>query len=82
MLFLYLDDALVLSDTYDQARTNDWIIDKLLLDLSFILSLEKCNFEPTQVFMHLGVTWNTKMIMLSLPQEKVQVIQKHLLDMF
>ena len=76
MLFLYLDDALVLGNTYDQAKTNGRIIAKLLLDLSFILSLEKCNFEPMQVFMHLGVTWNTKTMMLSLPQEKVQAIQK------
>ena len=76
MLFLYLDDVLVLGDTYDQAKTNGRIVAKLLLDLGFILSLEKCNFEPTQVFTHLGVTWNTKTMMLLLPQEKVQVIQK------
>ena len=76
MLFLYLDDALVLGDTYDQAKTNGQIVAKLLLDLSFIPSLEKCNFEPTQVFTHLGVTWNTKTMMLLLPQEKVQAIQK------
>ena len=76
MLFLYLDDALVLGDTYDQAKTNGWIVAKLLLDLGFVLSLEKCNFEPTQVFTHLGVMLNTKTMMLSLPQEKVQVIQK------
>ena len=75
-LFLYLDDALVLGDTYDQAKTNGRIVAKLLLDLGFVLSLEKCNFEPTQVFTHLGVTWNTKTMMLSLPQEKVQAIQK------
>ena len=76
MLLLYLDDVLVLGDTYNQAKTNGRIIAKLLLDLSFILSLEKCNFEPMQVFMHLGVMWNTKMMMLLLPQEKVQAIQK------
>ena len=29
-----------------------------------------------QVFTHLGVMWNTKTMMLSLPQEKVQAIQK------
>ena len=63
-LFLYPDDALVLGDTYDQAKTNGRIVAKLLLDLGFVLSLEKCNFEPTQVFTHLGVTWNTKTMML------------------
>ena len=76
MLFLYPDDTLVLGNTYDQAKTNGRIVAKLLLDLGFILSLEKCNFEPTQVFTHLGVTWNTKTMMLSLPQEKVQAMQK------
>ena len=75
-LFLYLDNALVLGNTYDQAKTNGRIIAKLLWDLGFVLSLEKCNFEPTQVFTHLGVTWNTKMMKLLLPQDKVQVIQK------
>ena len=72
MLFLYLDDVLVLGDTYGQAKTNGWIAAKLLPDLSFILSLEKCNFKPMQV----GVTWNTMTMMLLLPLEKVQAIQK------
>ena len=52
MLLLYLDDALALGNTYDQAKTNGGIVAKLLLDLGFILSLEKCNFKNQRKCSH------------------------------
>ena len=40
-----------------------------------MLSLEKCQLEPTQEFTQLGVVFNTQDINLSLPQDKVLLIK-------
>ena len=68
MVFLYLDDTLVLVNSYTQAKEDGQRVVQLLQRLGFILSLEKCQLEPTQEFTHLGLVFNTQNMTLSLLQ--------------
>ena len=70
-LFLYLDDALILADSYSQLKKDQWRVAQLLQRLESVLSLEKCQLEPTQKFTHLGLDFNTQDMTLSLPQDKM-----------
>ena len=59
-VFLYLNDALVLANSYTQAKEDGQRVVELLQILGFVLSLEKCQLEPTQEFTHLGLVLNTR----------------------
>ena len=72
---LHLDDALVLVTSYTQAKADGQRVGQLLQRLGFVLSLEKCQSEPTQEFTHLGLVFNIKNMTLSLTQDKVLTIK-------
>ena len=74
-IFLYLDNALVLASSYTQAKEGRQKVVQLLQKLGFVLSLEKCQLEPTQEFTHLGLVINTQNMTLSLLQDKVLAIK-------
>ena len=46
-IFLYLDDALLLANSYTQAKEDGQRVVQLLQKLGFVLSLEKCQVELT-----------------------------------
>ena len=43
--------------------------------MGFILKNDKCQFEPTLMFTHLGLKFNTREMTISLPGKKVQTIK-------
>ena len=67
-VFLYLDDALVLANSYTKAKEDGQRLVQFLQRLGFVLSLEKCQLEPTQEFTLLCLVFNTQNITFSLPQ--------------
>ena len=56
-VFLYLDDALVLANSYSQAKEDGQKVVQLLQRLGFVLSLETCQLESTQIFTHLDLVF-------------------------
>ena len=74
-VFLYLDDALVLANSYTLAKKDGQSVVQLLERLGFMLSLEKCQLEPTQEYTYLGLVFNTWNMTLSPPQDKVLTIK-------
>ena len=50
--FLYLDNALVLANSYTQAKENEQKVVQLVQKLGFVMRLKKCQLEPTQEFTH------------------------------
>ena len=74
-VFLYLDDAPVLANSYSQAKEDGQKVVQLLHRLGFMLILKKCQLEPTQECTHLGLVLNTQNITVSLPQDKVLEIK-------
>ena len=74
-IFLYLDDALVLANSYFLSKVDGQRVVQLLQKLGFVLILEKCQLEPTQEFTHWGLVFNTQNMTLSLSQDKVLVIK-------
>ena len=75
-LFLYLDDGLILAPSYNIAKEHGELVAELVQRLGFVLSWKKCNFEPTQIFTHLGVTFNSKEMTISLPEEKILKVRE------
>ena len=73
-VFLCLDDALILGNSYTQVKEDGQRVVQLLQRLGFVLSLEKCQLEPTQEFTHLGLLFSTQNMTLSLPQNKVLAV--------
>ena len=74
-LFLYLDNVLVLANSYTQAKEDGQRVVQLLQRLGFVLRWEKCQLEPTQEFTHLGFMFNTQNMSLLLPQDKVLMMK-------
>ena len=54
-VFLYLDGVLVLASSCTQAKEDGKRLAQLLHRLGFVLSLKRCQLEPTQEFTHLGL---------------------------
>ena len=59
-IFLYLDDALVLANSYTQVKEDWQRVVQLLQKLGFVQNLEKCQFEPTHEFTPLDLVFNTQ----------------------
>ena len=66
-IFLYLDDTLLLANSFTQAKKDGQMVVQLLQKLGFVLSLEKCQLEPTQEFTHLGLVFNTHNMTVTSP---------------
>ena len=72
---LYLDDALVLANSYTKTKEDGQRATQLIQKLGFVLSPEKCQLEPTQEFTHFGLVFNIQNMTLSLPPDKVLAIK-------
>ena len=58
-----------------QARIDEKRVAFLLLGLGFLLNPNKCQFEPAQMFIHLGLTPDTWEMIVLLSMDKVQAIK-------
>ncbi len=76
LLFLYIDDGLVLAYSKERARLDGEFVIAFLQQMGFTISWDKSCLEPTQVFDYLGVQWNLKEMTLSLPENKFQKIRE------
>ena len=72
----YLDDILLISDSYDLCLQQCQFTLDLLRSLGFVINVEKSCLLPVQRITHLGVIWDTQNMSVSLPEEKLLSIQR------
>lgn len=77
---LYLDDFLLLGATQEACTRNVAITCKLLSTLGFLFSAKKCHFPPTTRVKYLGFIFDSKTMMLELPDTRrsslIHLVQK------
>lgn len=73
-LVIYLDDILIFGKTFSECTRTTKSTIELLSSLGFILNLEKSILYPTQNITYLGFTFNSVIMQLGLPVEKVDRI--------
>ena len=70
-IIIYIDDILILSDSFEKCiRDAQFVIDTLI-DLGFHLKTEKCVLTPSQHFFFLGFMWDSNQMSCELPEEKL-----------
>ena len=74
-LFLYTNNAFILGNSLEQTRIDWQRLASLLHRFGFELSHCKCLFKPLQVFLHIGLMFNTREMTISLPGLKLQTTQ-------
>ena len=73
---VYLDDMLLIGHTIEETlMVRDTVI-SLLQQLRFVLNLKKSVLTPTQRIEFLGVTVDSLIMTLSLPEKKISKVQK------
>lgn len=70
----YIDDFIIISDSYEQCRQSQNILIHLLCDLGFSISWNKCT-GPSQELCFLGIMLNSVSMSMSIPQQKLQDIR-------
>ena len=68
----YLDDVLVLGESYKQCKMNIQTTQKLFHSLGFTINTKKSVTEPTQIIEHLGFIIYSNNMTVSLTTEKLQ----------
>ncbi|RVE43203.1 hypothetical protein evm_012152 [Chilo suppressalis] len=76
---IYLDDLLLLNDTYAGCKRNFEFTKHLLQSLGFTINFEKSNSTPSQTATYLGFVFNSVDYTISLTEEKRQKIKLELL---
>ena len=74
-IIVYIDDMLVLAESRDMAREALEALSHLLECLGFIINWGKSVLEPDNTIEFLGLTINTKSMILSLPAGKLKKIR-------
>lgn len=69
-IFCYLDDYVVLSDSFESCQSIQMEVIHLLIELGFAINWEKCS-TPAKTCKYLGIIINPDLMKLSLPAEKV-----------
>lgn len=69
---VYLDDVLVLSDSYDKCVRNVKRTIELLEFLGFLINKLKSQLEPRQEICYLGFVYNSVEMSVALPMKKIQ----------
>lgn len=78
MSSIYLDDLLLIGNSYDDCLENIAVTQQLLSALGFIINKDKCNLSPTTSCKYLGFIIDTKKFQISLPTEKCNKIKNKL----
>ena len=76
-LIVYLDDFLIVADSYQECLDAQHVLISLLIDLGFLVSWGKV-LGPTQCLPFLGIVINTEYCTLSLDREKLCNLQNKL----
>ena len=71
----YLDDILICASSYTQAISDMNKAIDLLTSLGFSINFEKSNLVPSKIIIHIGYSWNSMDMTLSLPDEKIRKIK-------
>ncbi|XP_062610476.1 uncharacterized protein LOC134272244 [Saccostrea cucullata] len=71
MIVLYLDDGLAFASTEDQCLLDSQFIQKTLSEVGLVVNVEKSHFIPTQVIEWLGLTWNSNLFSISVPDRRI-----------
>lgn len=72
----YLDDLLIMARTEEQSRRNTQLVWDKLAELGFIVNKEKSSMEPTQKLDHLGFSFDTRNMTLSVPKNKLRDLRR------
>ncbi|KAA6378723.1 MAG: putative Transposon Ty3-I Gag-Pol polyprotein [Streblomastix strix] len=70
----YCDDLLFLDQNQSKLRIKSLMALKLLQNLGWIISMDKCNLEPQQEFSYLGWKFNSKQMTIQCTEERVKKI--------
>ena len=72
---IYLDDVLILADTFGMVVRHAQIVVDLLVFLGLTIKIEKSVLVPSQRIFFLGFIWDTRTLTCILPPEKLDNIQ-------
>lgn len=75
--FCYLDDFILIGDTFDQCQQAQLTLIHLLGDLGFATNWKKCT-SPSKNCIYLGVQIDTQLMQLRLPKEKLNKLHTEL----
>lgn len=81
MSCIYLDDILVIGNSYDSCAENTHVTCKLLESLGFIINTYKSHLIPSTRQKFLGLNYDSEKVRVELPTDKVVKIKK-LIDKF
>ena len=76
LIIIYLDDMLLIDHTIEETLVARDTVIFLLQPLGFVLNLKKLVLTPTQRIEFLGLTVDSLIMTLSLPEKKVSNVQK------
>ena len=74
-MFIYLDDILVMATSAEHCRRSAQFVVNTLISLGFYINGDKCVLTPSQSFFFLGFLWDTRLMLCSLPVEKLEKIK-------
>ena len=69
---VYLDDWLLIGKSYSCCKENIKATLRLLRDLGFIVNFKKSQLIPTQLCKYLGLCYDSKNMLVTLPHDKVK----------
>ena len=67
---IYIDDIIVIGDTYEECLIGTIKTIKLFLKLGFIIHPEKSSLQPSQEITYLGFAFNSREMSVTLTSEK------------
>lgn len=72
----YLDDLLIMARSKEQSRHYTRLVRDKLMALGFLINEQKSTMEPTQALDHLGFTFDTRKMTLSVPKNKLRDLRR------
>jgi hypothetical protein len=75
-LSAYLDDLLIMARSKELSLLHTRLIRGKLTELGFLINEEKSSMTPSQTLDHLGFTFNTKNMTLSVPGSKLRDLRR------
>lgn len=73
-LVIYIDDILIIGDSFAKCEANVKLAEKILIELGLIVNYKKSQLIPTQNCKFLGVFYNSRRMTVELPREKREKI--------
>ena len=79
--FPYIDDIFVMGDTFEECQRSVRILCEILDDAGFVIHPEKSSLVPSQKLKFLGFMVDSVNLEITLPQDKIEKVQKNVLDL-